>query len=326
MRMNNLAARSLPRRGLTRPDVLALSTVLLLLVAVLPFSLGQVRARARQATCAQNLAMIGASMHIYANDNAEWYPIHFHRAQHTNPDEYPGECGVHWVGYSGSTPTLLKSQRTTPQHSPHASHPSRSLFMLLSLDYMTPEQFVCPQTRDIVDDLWNDGWDGNVPGVPGVNRFDFRGYDHLSYAYQLPYGRRARPRETMDNLMPLIADKGPYYEGDYRPIAPTGTINDRRSNLDAPREWIHLSIDELLNLGGEWQPFNSRNHGGLGQHVWHSGGHVTFEVTPIVGIGHDNIYTVQKPGEAPQETLIGVVPNAEQTWSPLTQTDSFLVP
>ena len=266
-------------------------------------------------------------MHIYANSYNEWFPIHSYRVQYVPPGEYPSECGVSWNGYLGSTRELLKSQETSPEVSPHASHPSRSLFMLLSyVQATTPEHFVCPDTRDLADDLWNDGWDGNVQGVPGVNRFDFRGYNHLSYAYQLPYGRRARPHENLNSAMVLVADKGPYYEGDYHVMAPTRTVNDRRSSLETPREWIGLSIDELLNLGDEWRPFNSRNHRGTGQNVCHVDGSVIFENTPIAGVDYDNIYSVQKPGEAIEEPLIGIVPDAEHTWTPLTQTDSFLVP
>lgn len=56
------------------------------------------------------------------------------------------------------------------------------------------------------------------------------------------------------------------------------------------------------------------------------GGSVTFAETPIAGLDYDNIYTIQNSLSDPRKVMIGVVPDADRGWAPLTQTDSFLVP
>jgi len=67
-----------------------------------------------------------------------------------------------------------------------------SLFLLIVAGQSTPGQFICPSAGDTEDDLRNRGTDAAVgtesAGQPGKNRFDFRGYPYLSYAYQVPYG------------------------------------------------------------------------------------------------------------------------------------------
>jgi prepilin-type processing-associated H-X9-DG protein len=79
-------------------------------------------------------------------------------------------------------------------------------------------------------------------------------------------------------------------------------------------------------MTGQWRPYNSRNHAGQGQNVLFLDAHVEFVKTPLVGIHNDNIYTLQNSRTNAREIMIGVVPDPEQTWGPLTNTDSFIVP
>jgi type II secretory pathway pseudopilin PulG len=327
----NVKTRGPGCRGFSQADLLASTVCLLLLAAILSPSLTQARARSQEATCDANLRAIGQAMHIYANDNAEWFPIHFFRGRNAPPTDPPFEDSVHWVGTMGSNDFLRISEQTSSTHSPDRNHPSRSLFLLIIDGLLTPGHFVCPSSGDTVDDLWNYGPDAGGPGQrelgePGVNRFDFRGYENLSYGYQLPYGRRAKPRETLDPQMPISADKGPYYRASRWRVAGTRTVHERRSRVDPPREWLDLSLDEILAMTTEWEPYNSRNHDGDGQNVLLVDGSVTFAPTPIVGIDYDNIYAFQNSTTDPHEIMIGVVPDAEQAWGPLTNTDSVLVP
>jgi hypothetical protein len=319
-------AQGTARTAFTQRECLTALFIALALAAVLSPTLARVQRLAREVTCADNLHAIGQGMHIYANDNQEWFPIHYHGGRNAPPTEEPTGDPVYWIGTMGSRETLLISEPTSATNSPNENHPSRSLFLMIIMGTVTPAHFVCPNSRDVVDDLWNDGLDEPGPGVPGVNRFDFRGYNHLSYAYQLPYGRRGRPRESMDSDMLLVADKGPYCEGDRRVLMGTRTIHDRRSALDAPRQWVDLTVEEILALTTEWRPYNSPNHGGDGQNVLAVDGNVTFAERPIAGLDYDNIYTIQYSLSDPREVMIGVVPDADQAWAPLAQTDSFLVP
>jgi prepilin-type processing-associated H-X9-DG protein len=59
---------------------------------------------------------------------------------------------------------------------------------------------------------------------------------------------------------------------------------------------------------------NSPNHEQEGQNVLYADGHVSYELTPFVGIGKDNIYTARD----------GVAPVVER--SPVDATDTILLP
>ena len=333
MPANRSRSRRAFRRALSIPDILWwLLFFLLLLFLVLP-SLSRTRRRpSRRAVCATNLRGIGQGMHIYANDSYEWFPHHYYEPTYLR-DAVPAQHGVRWVGTMGSNDFLRITEQTSKAKSPKRSHPSRSLFLLVIYGMATPQMFICPDSGDHGDDLRNRGSDAGSPGAdhaaqPAVTRFDFRGYDSLSYGYQLPYARRGKPRATLDVRTAIAADKGPYYESGGEGLAGTGTIRDRRSAVDAPQAWSSQSADEIHRIPpAQWRPYNSRNHAmGDGQYVLFVDGHVDFMKRPIVGVHYDNIYTLQNSFTDPQAVLIGVVPGADQAFGPLTNTDSFIVP
>ena len=314
-------------RAFSTSDLFWTLFFLALLITVLLPSCSRARGPARRSICASNLRGIGQGMHIYANDNREWFPHHYFNP--LSPEESPEEHGVAWVGTMGSNEFLRISQATTPTISPRKSHPSRSLYMLVIGCQLTTGSFICPSTNDIEDDSRNygpDAADGQSSARPGKNRYDFRGYDHLSYGYQLPYGRQGRPRDNMDSRMALVADKGPYYASGGPGLDGTRTIRDQRSDVDVPTEWGKQSPAKIDKLSNEdWRKYNSRNHGGEGQNVLYVDGHADFQRKPLVGVNHDNLYTIQS-GYTTADGMIGRVPHADQALGPLTNTDSFLVP
>ncbi|HUU97584.1 MAG TPA: hypothetical protein VM487_17755 [Phycisphaerae bacterium] len=320
------------RRALSIPDILWwLLFFLLLLFVVLP-GLFRSRGEAKRAVCSANLRGIGQGMHIYANDFHEWFPHHYYEPTYVT-DTVPAQHGVRWGGTMGSNDFLRITEETTRTKSPDRSHPSRSLFLLVIAGMSTAAEFICPKSSDNADDLRNRGSDSyrgyqESAAQPGRTRFDFRGYDYLSYGYQLPYARRGKPRATLDVRVPIAADKGPYYESAGEGLAGTGTIRDRRSHVDAPQAWSSQSADEIRRIPPpQWRPYNSRNHGsGEGQNVLFVDSHVEFLEKPIVGVHYDNIYTLQNSFTDPRAVLIGMVPDADQAFGPLTNTDSFIVP
>lgn len=325
--------RSLRRNPLavSRADVLStLGCTILLLIVITP-SLAWIRLGSRGAVCSSNLRKIGQGMHIYANDNQEWFPIHYFRGDHWS-GELPIETGVRYEGMMGSTEELRINQPTSPEVSPYASHPSRSLFLLIRLfrddERISAADFVCPSSGDTVDNLSGDDPYGPEFSTPERNRYDFHGYDNLSYAYQLPYSRRGKPRETLDVRMPIAADKGPYYQGDQNdPGALSATVHDERSSVDPPYEWYDFSLYEILDLTDEWRRYNSRNHGGVGQNVLYVDAHVEFADRPNVGVNMDNIYTVFDSYLDLRGIIIGAIGDyPDETYGPAAQTDSFLVP
>ncbi|MGD8453956.1 MAG: hypothetical protein PVJ57_19240 [Phycisphaerae bacterium] len=309
------------RRGFSSADLFWVIAVIALLIAILLPSLSRARELAKRAVCASNLRGIGQGMFIYSNDNADWFPQHYYRPA-PNPKERDREVAVRWEGTMGSNEFLKITEQTTPQKSPDRNHPSRSLFLLVIGGNNSPKSFLCPSSRDVEDPLRNVEDGREVVCMPGVNRFDFRGYHCLSYGYQLPYGKLARMNSNLDPRMAIAAEKGPYYTSGGEGLPGSGTVRDARSNIVPPGDWGEDAIRREMNA---WRPFNSRNHRGEGQNVTSADGHVEFLKRPIVGVNYDNIYSLQTDLTL-AGSWAGLVPGAEHPVGPLTNTDSFIVP
>ncbi len=318
------------RRAFTMSDIVWWIIIMILLVAILLPSLARAREQAKRAVCQANLRGIGMSIVIYSNDNQEWFPIHYQRWQEKQTGS-PPEHGVRWQGMMGSTDALRISQQTSPAVSPEAGHPSRSLFLLITNGMSTPLQFICPSSGDEADDLRNYGPDAGkarsvLAAQPGINRFDFRGWRHLSYGYQLPYGQKGRPWQNLDVRVAVAAEKGPYTVDGGPGLEGTRTCVDGRSAVEPPEAWSSTTPEEVLRRPArDWQPYNSRNHAGEGQSVLFADGHVNFEKRPFVGVHNDNIYTIQT-GDSRIGAIIGIMPERDRLVGPMTHTDSFIVP
>jgi len=176
-----------------------------------------------------------------------------------------------------------------------------------------------------------------IAAQPGVNRFDFRGYPYLSYGYQVPFGRYAKPNENLDPRVALTADKGPFFDANSEVSAAAAryTPDKFRNPPWSGDQALAISVtggstvDGLLRLDNDrWRPYNSRNHNSEGQNVLYHDGHVDFERKPIVGVNNDNIFTRQANGASPsyllEHSLLGAVPNDRN--APVTQSDSIIVP
>ncbi len=312
-----------PRRAFSIPDLFWILFILALLVVILLPSMSRGRQRAKRAVCAANQRGIGVALHIYSNDNEDWMPHHYYEPTY-DATKVPPEHGVRWVGTMGSNDFLKVTEDS--KQSPKRSHPSRSLFMLVINGTSSPKQFICPSAGDREDPLTNYRGAEQIAAQPMVNRFDFRGYDTLSYGYQLPYGQKGKPREGLDPRMVIVADKGPYYADGGEGLAGSMTRRDKLSGMQPPKEWLASGDSAILQRPeSEWRSYNSRNHTGEGQNVTHVDGHVSFQGRPLAGVNFDNIYTLNS-GYEKLASLIGMVPEAEQAVGPLTNTDSFIVP
>lgn len=323
------------RRGLAMREVLMIATVLVLLGLFFYASrlVNRPHKLAMRAVCASNLRGIGQAMTIYANDFGGSFPRHYFEVEPPS-EATPGRHGVSWIGSMGSHNDLRISQATSTTLSPKRSHPSRSLFMLISGGQVTPGVFICPESGDMEDPLKNLGSDalsGTAPTRPGIDRFDFRGWDSLSYGFQIPYG----PAERLDSRalanklaeLPLMADKGPYFETGIDAIRDTLTTSDRATTVAFPANWWNMTQSQLMDLPNDaWGPFNSPNHNGDGQQILYADQHCDFQRRPTVGLEKDNIYTINpRPGDA-AAGMLGLRPVDAPLDGPISNTDSYIVP
>lgn len=315
------------RRAMTNTDVLVIIGFVAIVAAVL------LRPRSRvlgpRAICASNLRGIGQGFHIYADENQGYFPSGLVESSLRADGDF-ADAGVDYVGMLGSTARLSIRNPTSASVSPQASHPSRALFQLITAGSQTVGQFICPSSPDREDDLRNYGQDRSSgttgeseSAQPGRNRFDFRGYDTLSFGMTLQFGRPL----SRDVRMVMLADKGPYFEaGD--PFADTRSRPDRRSKIVPPTALGTTREALLARPNSEWKPWNSRNHGGEGQNMLFIDSHVDFALRPLAGPDYDNIYTAATRSD-PTGGLIGRVaePGTESARiAPLTATDVYLVP
>ena len=316
------------RKGFTLIELLVVVAIIALLISILLPSLSRARELAKRAVCASNLRGIGQGMHIYANDNSEWFPCHFYRNQPVaiGPPTTTGVQYVEMLGGEYHLPITEGSEIGT-----NKSHPSRSLFLLIISGAQTAGQFICPSSADEEDDMRNRGAYADPQpesaARAGRTRFDFAGYTKLSYAYQVPYGRRGRPRETLDSRMPISADKGPYYQaktgGQGQWV--DGCHKDERSSTEPPT-WSEDVIIVIKKSNEEWRNYNSVNHNQEGQTILFVDGHADFKRKPIEGVNKDNIYTAVNDYMDQLNGVLGQVGDTGSNIAPLTQTDSYLVP
>ena len=272
------ARRSHRERAFSVAELFWIILIIILLILILLPSLARARMLSKRAVCAANLRGIGQGCYIYSNDNLDWFPHHYYQPMTTAGRN----VAVQWVGTMGSHDFLKISEATTPQKSPDRNHPSRSLFLLVICGNNSPKSFVCPSLREAEDPLRNAESGRDYACQPGINRFDFRGYENLSYGYQLPYGVYAQPRLGMDPRMVLAADKGPYYADGGPGLPGTETTQDKRSEQAAPDFPELREENSAAGLPGKgaWRRYNSRNHGGEGQNVLFVDAHAQFMFTP----------------------------------------------
>jgi prepilin-type processing-associated H-X9-DG protein len=248
--------------------LLVVIAIIALLISILLPSLSRARELSKRLVCQSNIKGIGTSAKIYANDNNErWMIPPFSRDL-----DLPGTERVDYFG--GNTPVGYERDEPSYSRDPGASTQlsvTRAFWMLVRSGDVTPKQFICPSSGDNEDPTENIDF-----------YYDFTEIENISYGYLVPFGPRdTQPREGVDNRLVMAADRGPFY------------LRQDDPDWESPETGVDLTIDDSPK---NWRQYNSGNHGGSnngeGQNCLFADGHAAFHRTPIVGLDHDNIYTV----------------------------------
>jgi hypothetical protein len=282
-------------KRLTRVDVLAVGGICLLLIVLVPILLAKPRKQSIRRVCGANLAQIGKTMLVYANDyegalpraggpTTMWGPT----ANWTAPDRYRA-FGVAADG-SGGTATISSS------------------FYLLVKYYEAPTRlFVCRGDKGTTEFKLSDSLLG--VNFKLANAWDFGpmadAFKHSSDSYHIPYGSFALTTSRDPNLA-VAADRNPWITS---PMADAGQLTHFKRDTDA-----FCGTPEQAREG------NTNTHGKDGQNVLFLDGRVTFEKRSFCGIRTDNIYLV---ASVPWGAPIGFVPSPQR--NPLNEYDSVLV-
>lgn len=278
------------RSSLLQVGVVVLA--ILVLIALLAPGVQRGRSFSRRAECQSNLKSILLMVFSYTNGYSP--DTYWHVVAHMPP--VSAEIGN--VDYAPRTIGIHRSRPTTPAD--REISVTRNLYNHILVRYGLPRSFICPES-------------GDYEAKEDAFAFeDFASIRNVSYGQQVPYGKFGRPGLMGDEMMPLLADKGPY-----------GTAMESGNTPPGPPT-VGVGADAV-----DWRPWNSPNHGGEGQNVGLADGSVSWCRVPVVGLRGDNIYTrwSQADGGLGTDTLPrvqGTPPTRNET--PWSNTDTLIYP
>ncbi len=165
--------------------------------------------------------------------------------------------------HDGRMPAVMASNSTPwwklGYQGPENQSNARPLWMMVKMNYIKPESFVCPGGRSAEYQ--------KIDPCLVKDYYDFPSRAHINYSFQIQCSQGVDGRLRCRKI--LMADVNPIFEtlpADYsRPL--------------------HINLDEdLLKV-------NSINHRRRGQSLLYGDGHVAFSKTRLIGV--DDIYTLR---------------------------------
>jgi len=260
-------ARQCYSARLTRAEVAIVATTALFLTAILPLACRKARTEAAQTRCAQNLALLGKAMLVYAGDyDGELPRTGGRNTTWGQPVNWTAED--HYLAFN-VTPGSGDGGRATI---------GSCLYLLVKYAGVTPSTFLCPD-----DPAATEFKLAGLPDVPAdftlTDAWDF-GPDpgrHYSYAYHMPFGRYALTT-SRDPGLAVLADRNPWIQG-----RPFEQFKPDVSPCDGPAEQATAG--------------NTTAHQETGQNVLFLDGHVQFKDRPHCALDNDNIYTTSDEPE-----------------------------
>ncbi len=268
--------------------MVAIVIVLILLSIFVPY-LVSIREQSRRTSCLDNLRQIANGLWNYSSQNNQDFPrVVYDPAQRPNG----------YVAFTGVNDDDPFRAGAAAGGDVQASDVSASLFLLVRLNLVKPESFICPSSSDEADRVPNPSKRGN-----------FSSGHNLSYSFAMPFSSSTDYKFNRDRLKStfvLLADKNPGISDRSDPTA----VSSSAKPIDLARG-------------------NSKNHNRAGQNVVDATGSIAFMVSPYCGFQGDNIYTVQaatptsQPSATPVDEVNGLLGNR---FSPARPDDSYLVP
>jgi hypothetical protein len=253
----------------TRADALVVGGICLLLAVLVPVLALKPREQSIRRLCGANLAQIGKTMLVYANDyqgalpraggpTTTWGPTPVWDA----PDRYHA-FGLDTEGHGG-TATI------------------NSCFYLLVKYYEAPTKlFICRGDKGTTDFERSDLFRGVSSGFRLTAAWDFgpmgESFKHCSYSYHFPFAPQPLTTSRDPNFA-VAADRNPFYKS---PMARPAIIAYFRPDLSG-----FGGTPEQACAG------NAIAHGRDGQNVLFLDGRVSFEKRAYCGVENDNIYLI----------------------------------
>lgn len=242
-------------------EAVTVATMILLLVMIVPIACRKARREATETICANNLALLGRAMIVYAAD----YDGKLPRA---------GGKNAQWGGWVvWDAPNRMEAYGHSAEGIGGKATIGSNLYLLVKYADVAPATFICPtdlgirefklaeHTDGATDLTLTDIWDfGDISG------------EHYSYAYHCPFGPHPLTTSS-DPGLAVLADRNPWLVGQpferFRPDIPpyNGTVKQAYAG-------------------------NTTAHNGTGQNVLFLDGHVRFKERPYCGLNNDNIYTI----------------------------------
>ena len=286
-------------KGLTRVDVLVAGVLCLLLTILVPVLLAKPLEQSIRQLCAANLAQIGKTILVYANDYQGTLP----RAG--------GPTTVWGAVPNWRSPNRYAAFNLDAKGQGGTATISSCFFLLVKYYEIPTKLFICRDDQGATEYVLS-GWGKSIPtNFKLTDAWDFgpktESFKHCSYSYHIPFGLYPLTTSRDPNLA-VAADRNPWL----------------KSPDPGPRQLASFKPDIAPWRGTPEQARggNAITHDTDGQNVLFLDARVTFEKRPYCGVDNDNIYLVSSSPDV--GSPLGSIPDSPVV-KPSNKRDSVLV-